>query len=72
VRLSRHAKNKARHAKLTLPEVLRICDLGREIGPDEDGNRRVVGRSDRGVEFVVVIALDDPQFLITLMEWRPR
>lgn len=72
VRLSRHARNKSRHARLSLLEIVRMRDFGVEISPDDKGNRRILGVSDRGVEICLVLSLDDPEFLITLMEWRPR
>lgn len=70
--MSRHAKNKARQAKISLEEIERIRSRGHPIASDEKSNPRILGYMDNGLAIVLVMALDDPEYLITLIEWRQR
>ncbi len=63
MRLSRHAKNEMRLYKITAADVESVVAAPRSTGRDEKGNPRLGGldANDR----VVVVADDDPDFVIT-------
>ena len=68
MRLSRHARNKLRHSRVTAGEIGQIARQGTVIGFDRRGNPRVAGEAMDGRSFVVVLAVDDLDYVITL--WR--
>lgn len=72
VRLTRHAKNRARLLKLRLSEIERVVRYGASAGFDERGNALVRGFADDGREIVAVLAVEDVTVVITLIERRRR
>jgi len=68
VRLTRHAKNRLRLYSLSADEIDRLLISGTALPLDENGNRRVLGTVADGREFMLVIALDNPDLVITLIE----
>jgi len=72
VNLTRHARNRSRLYGVGLDEIQRILETGDRLPPDVRGNRRTVGTTDNGRELVIVVALDNPNLVITLIEWRSR
>ncbi len=68
MRLTRHAKNRLRLYSLNADEIDRLLTRGTALPPDENGNRRVLGTVADGREFMLVIALDNPDLVITLIE----
>jgi hypothetical protein len=67
VRFTRHAKNRMRFHRVTRLEAARIARWGEPDGFDPRGNPRRIGWvGDRRIR--VVIALDEPDVVITLFE----
>ena len=66
MRLSRHAKNELRLYRLQAEDVAAALEqpLGRES--DERGNARIVGEARDGRRILVIVAGDDPDFVITV------
>jgi hypothetical protein len=69
MRLSRHAKNKARWTGLTLPEVEGIVSAPERTNVDASGNPRYYAHV-RDRLYRVVVAQDDPSYVITIHERR--
>lgn len=69
MRFSRHAKNKARALKLSTSEVGSSMRAGEVVGSDEDENA-IVKVFVRGTTVLIVVALDEPDFVITLYSRR--
>ncbi len=69
MRFSRHAKNKARWSGLALAEVERIVAAPERADVDAKGNPRYYAHV-RGQLYRVVIAQDDPTYVITIHERR--
>jgi hypothetical protein len=67
VRFTHHAKNKLRKIKGTTQEAESVARNKSEKDFDEDGNPRYRGFI-AGKRCVVVVALDDPEVIITLFE----
>ncbi len=69
MRLSRHAKNEMRLYGISVDDVkLTVADpSGREL--DERGNSRLSGETGDGRPILVVVAGDDPDFVITIFLW---
>jgi hypothetical protein len=66
VRLSRHAKNEMRLYRVTAEDVEATVTrpVGRDV--DERGNARLAGETGDGRPILVVVAGDDPDFVITV------
>lgn len=63
-----HAKNRARLHSVSLLDVERIAEQGKLVGLDDRGNSRLAGWLPDGRRLVVVLALDNPNLVITLFE----
>lgn len=72
MRFTRHARNRRRLYRVEIGEIERILRSGTELAPDERGNRRILGVIRHGRELIVVVALDNPGLVITLIERRGR
>lgn len=68
---SRHAKRRLRLYEVTQAQAEAIVASGEDDGTDKDGNPRKIGLVD-GRWIRVVVALDDPDTVITLFERRKR
>jgi hypothetical protein len=66
VRFSRHAKNEMRLYRLVLEDVEAAVNnpVSRDI--DDRGNARLAGETGDGRPILVVVAGDDPDFVITV------
>ncbi len=66
MRLSRHARNEMRLYGIDLDDV--VCAVGDPVARDVDdrGNARLTGRTVDGRLILVVVAGDDPDFVITV------
>jgi hypothetical protein len=66
VRLSRHAKNEMRLYRVALEDVeATVSDpVSRDV--DDRGNARLAGETGDGRPILVVVAGDDPDFVITV------
>lgn len=66
MRLSRHAQNEMRLYRLGVDDV--TAALGQPLSQesDERGNRRITGETGGGRRILVVVAGDDPDFVITV------
>lgn len=65
MRFSRHAKNEMRLYRITAADVQAVVATPASIGEDARGNRRVTGPDANGRAIIVVVADDDPDFVIT-------
>jgi Domain of unknown function (DUF4258) len=65
VRISRHAKNEMRLYKITPADVSAVVAAPVAVGADARGNRRLTGPDANGRAIIVVVADDDPDFVIT-------
>lgn len=65
VRFSRHAKNEMRLYEITAADVAAVVAEPVTVGTDDRGNPRLTGPDGRGRAIIVVIADDDPNFVIT-------
>ena len=68
MRLSRHARNRSRLYRIQSAEIELIVAGGRLIDFDARGNPRIAAVVADGREILVVVALDNPDLVITLME----
>lgn len=69
---SRHARNRMRHRpRLTPEDVAGIIEHPLAMDTDEDGRPRYVAIL-RGEWIRVVMALDRPDFVVTVHRWRSR
>ena len=66
MRFSRHAKNEMRLYRLSREDVESAVMELESVEPDERGNQRLLGRAEDGRLILVVIAGDDPEFVITV------
>jgi Domain of unknown function (DUF4258) len=66
MRLSRHARNQMRLYRVAADEIRATVQepRGREL--DDHGNLRLAGETADGRPILVVVAGDDPDFVITL------
>jgi hypothetical protein len=66
MRLSRHAKNEMRLYRISVDDVDRTVagPIRRDL--DERGNARLAGETGDGRSILVVVAGDDPGFVITV------
>jgi Domain of unknown function (DUF4258) len=65
VRLSRHAKNEMRLYRISETDVAATIDQPFDTAPDERGNLRLSGETGDRRPILVVVAADDPDFVIT-------
>jgi hypothetical protein len=65
VRFSRHAKNEMRLYRITAADVSAVVAAPVSIGEDTRGNRRLTGPDANGRAIIVVVADDDPDFVVT-------
>jgi hypothetical protein len=65
VRFSRHAKNEMRLYKITTADVESVVAAPSSTGRDARGNLRLGGLDANGRAIIVVVADDDPDFVIT-------
>jgi hypothetical protein len=66
VRLSRHAKNKLRLYRIASEEVAATLRAPLALAIDRRGNTRLAGQTADGRPILVVVAADDPDFVITV------
>jgi hypothetical protein len=71
VRLTRHAKNELRRHKLTRSEVEGIVSATTFKDRDPEGRPRYLGYV-RGTLYRIVVALDDPEMIVTIHPRRQR
>lgn len=72
MRLSRHAKNRMRGAGIAQETVESIAAAPDSRAMDSEGNPILIGADDNGRSLEIVIALDDPEFVITVIPRRKR
>lgn len=65
VRFSRHAKNEMRLYDITRADVAAVIAAPAITGTDDRGNPRLTGPDANSRAIIVVIADDDPNFVIT-------
>jgi len=65
VRFSRHAKNKMRLHQIPPADVDAVIAFPAKADVDQDGNPRLGGLDSQRRAIIVVIAADDPGFVIT-------
>lgn len=65
MRLSRHARNEMRLYRISLQDVEAVVTdpAGQDL--DDRGNARLTGETEDGRPILVVVARDDPDFVIT-------
>ncbi len=66
MRLSRHAKNEMRLYRIRAEDVEATVADPASREPDERGNARLAGETGDGRPILVVVAGDDPGFVITV------
>jgi hypothetical protein len=69
VRFTRHAKNRARKLGASIEDVEGVIARPVRIDWDEDGKPRYAGWI-RDVQVRVVVALDDPDLIVTIHDRR--
>jgi len=69
MRLTRHAKNFLRQIEGTLDDAERVIDDPVHSDRDADGKPRYVGEI-RGVRVRVVVAVDEPDLIVTIHDRR--
>lgn len=67
--MTRHAKNRARFVGVTLPEIERVIDDPLYVEIDANGKPLYIGDL-RGVRVRIVVALDEPDLIVTIHETR--
>jgi Domain of unknown function (DUF4258) len=65
VRFSRHAKNEMRLYGITPPDAQAVVRAPSATDTDPRGNPRLTGPDANGGAIIVVVADDDPDFVIT-------
>lgn len=71
MKIGRHAKRRMSLYNVTEADVERIATTGDDDGTDQHDNPRKIGQVD-GRWIRVIIAKDDPTFIITVYERRKR
>jgi hypothetical protein len=66
MRVSRHAKNEMRLYRIDLADIRATVEAPASMTVDERGNARLVGETRDGRPILVVVAGDDPGFVITV------
>jgi hypothetical protein len=67
--MTRHAKNYLRNAAATLGDVEQMIEKPILFDRDDDGRPRYTGEV-RGVRLRVVVALDEPDLIVTIHDRR--
>jgi hypothetical protein len=67
--MTRHAKNYLRSAPATLDDVEQVIERPSFVDRDESGRTRYTGEV-RGVRLRVVVALDEPDLIVTIHDRR--
>jgi hypothetical protein len=67
--VSRHARNQMRRLGLAVRDVEEICAAPEATSTDPDGRPRLVGHAG-GIRVRVVLAVDNPDFVVTVHERR--
>ena len=65
MRFSRHAKNEMQLYRIDLADIQATVEAPASRTVDERGNTRLVGETRDGRPILVVVAGDDPGFVIT-------
>jgi Domain of unknown function (DUF4258) len=65
VRFSRHAKNEMRLYEILSTDVESALANPSHAGVDDKGNLRIAGPDGGGRAIIVIVADDDPDFVIT-------
>jgi hypothetical protein len=71
VRYTRHAKNGARWLGVTEADVKHVLTNACVVDTDEDGNPRFTGWV-KGKRIRIVLALDQPELIVTIHPRRKR
>jgi hypothetical protein len=71
MQFTRHAKNFMRRLKATGEDVERLIEEADEVDENSDGKPRYTGEL-KGVRVRVVVALDEPDVVVTIHERRRR
>jgi hypothetical protein len=66
MRFSRHAKNEMRLYRLGIEDLATALERPLNKESDERGNTRIIGEARDGRRILVVVAGDDPDFVITV------
>jgi hypothetical protein len=66
MRLSRHARNEMRLYRISPQDVETAVAHPASRALDERGNTRLTGETGNGRPILVVVARDDPDFVITV------
>ena len=69
MRFSRHAKNNARWLRVSIAEAERVIEDPIQMDRDGSGRPRFTGKI-RGIYVRVVVALDDPDLVVTIHDRR--
>jgi Domain of unknown function (DUF4258) len=69
VRLTRHAKDRARQLQVTLADVERLIEEPIRVARDEAGRPKYYGKV-QNVIVCIVVALDDPDLIVTIYDRR--
>ncbi|HEX5376899.1 MAG TPA: hypothetical protein VFW48_12175 [Solirubrobacterales bacterium] len=69
MRLSRHAKNELRRLRGSKADVERVIDHPVRVDRDSFGKPRYTGYI-KGIRVRIVVALDEPDFVVTLHKRR--
>jgi hypothetical protein len=69
MRLSRHAKNQARRLGIVLDDAMAVIAHPQQVDVDPENRPRYVGEV-RGKRIRVVVAVDDPELIVTIHERR--
>jgi hypothetical protein len=69
MRLSRHAKNRARRLRASVTEVEAVIAQPLRVEVEEEGKPCYIGYI-RGIHVRVVVALDEPDLVVTIHERR--
>jgi hypothetical protein len=69
MRLTRHARNYLRSVPATLDDVEQVIEKPSFVDRDDDGRPRYTGEAG-GVRLRVVVALDEPDLIVTIHDRR--
>jgi len=69
VRFTRHAKNGARQLRLTIADAEKVVGEPIRMEMDEAGKPKYYGKVS-GIAVCVVVALDDPDLIVTIYPRR--
>jgi hypothetical protein len=69
MRFTRHAKNEARWLRASVADAEAVIAHPIRVDRDEDGKPRYTGEI-RGIRVRVVVALDEPDLIVTIHQRR--